>query len=75
MKKLFTGEATESSVDFNHESVGRIAKVVAAIKPPLSGRIMLGDAEWTASAECEIAEGADVRVVAQDNLTMKVAPV
>ncbi len=75
LKRLFTGEITESGVDFNRESVGRIAKVVTAIRPPLAGRILLGDAEWSASADTEIPEGADVRVVAQDNLTMKVVRV
>lgn len=75
MKRLFTGETSASSVDFNRESVGRIARTVAAIRPPLPGRILLGDAEWEAVADAEIPEGADVRVVAQDNLTMKVTPV
>lgn len=75
MKRLFSGNASSSSVDFNQESVGRIARTVAVIRPPLSGRILLGDAEWSAVADVEIPEGADVRVVAQDNLTMKVVPV
>ena len=75
MKRVFAGDSSASTVDFNHESVGRLAKVVAAIRPPLAGRILLGDAEWTATAETEIPEGADVRVVAQDNLTMKVSAV
>lgn len=75
MTRLFSGATSASGVDFNHESVGRIAKTVSAIRPPLTGRILLGDAEWTASADTEIPEGADVRIVAQDNLTMKVVPV
>ena len=75
MKRVFNGESTASAVDFSHESVGRVAKVVAAIRPPLAGRILLGDAEWSATAETEFPEGADVRIVAQDNLTMKVAAV
>ena len=75
LKRVFNGESTASAVDFSHESVGRVAKVVAAIRPPLAGRILLGDAEWSATAETEFPEGADVRIVAQDNLTMKVAAV
>ena len=75
MKRVFAGDSSASTADFNHESVGRLAKVVVAIRPPLAGRILLGDAEWTATAETEIPEGADVRVVAQDNLTMKVSAV
>lgn len=75
MTRLFAGEKSESAVDFNHESVGRIARVVAPIRPPLPGRILLGDAEWSATSDTEIAEGANVRIVAQENLTMKVTPV
>ena len=36
---------------------------------------MVGDAEWTASAAAPIAVGADVKVVARDNLTVRVEPV
>jgi len=72
MKHLFTGTSEESKVDFNHETVGRAGKVTAAIAPPLAGRVEIGDAEWSAVADAPIAVGADVKVVAQDNLTMKV---
>ena len=47
-------------------------KVVQAIQPPLTGRVMIGDAEWTAASDRPIAAGANVRVVAQSNLTMQV---
>ena len=72
LKKLFSGATEESSVDFNNESVGRIGKVTAAIDPPRTGRVMIGDAEWTAEADVSVAVGADVKVVSQNNLTMKV---
>lgn len=75
MKHLFTGASEESKVDFNHETVGRMGKVTVAIAPPLSGRVLIGDAEWSAVADAPIAAGADVRVVAQANLTMKVEAV
>ena len=52
--------------------VATIRKLTAAIRPPLTGRVMLGDSEWTAESERPIEVGADVRVVAQQNLTMKV---
>ncbi len=42
------------------------------VLPPLTGRVMLGDAEWTAAADGPIEAGANVRVIAQQNLTMKV---
>ena len=72
LKKVFVGGKVETKTDFDNESVGRIGKVTEAINPPLTGRVLLGDAEWTAAAEEAIPVGADVRVVAQSNLTMKV---
>lgn len=72
LKKVFVGSFVSAKTDFEHESVGRIARVTAAIEPPMPGRILLGDAEWTAVSSVRLAVGADVRIVAQDNLTMKV---
>ena len=57
------------------EYVGRTGKVTAAIAPPLAGRVLLGDAEWTAEADCPLAAGADVKVIEQKNLTLKVEAV
>ena len=68
MKRLFTGDTETSPVDFGKESVGRIGRVVEAIEPPKSGRV-------TAVSDAPIAAGADVRVVAQENLTMRVEPI
>ena len=75
LKKVFVGGKVETKTDFDNESVGRIGQVTTAINPPLAGRILLGDAEWTAEADEPIAVGANVKVVAQSNLTMKVARV
>ena len=75
MKRLFTGDMETSPVDFGKESVGRIGRVVEAIEPPKSGRVVIGDAAWTAVSDAPIAAGADVRVVAQENLTMRVEPI
>ena len=74
MKKIFAGNMETSSMDFGQESVGRIGRVVEAIEPPKTGRVEIGDAEWTAAADVPIAAGVDVKVVAQDNLTMRVKP-
>lgn len=46
--------------------------MTVAIEPPLSGRVEIGDAEWTAASDAPVAVGANVKVVAQDNLTMRV---
>ena len=72
LKRVFVGGKVETKTDFDNESVGRVGKLTAAIRPPLTGRVMLGDLEWTAESERPIEVGADVRVVAQQNLTMKV---
>ncbi len=75
LQRVFVGGKVETKTDFDNESIGRIGKVTEEIKPPLTGRVMLGDAEWTAASDCAIPVGADVRVVAQCNLTMKVESV
>ena len=75
LKRVFMGTVTTSATDFEDDMVGRFAKVTAAIAPPKTGRAMVGDAEWTASAAAPIAAGADVKVVARDNLTVRVEPV
>ena len=75
LKKVFVGGKVETKTDFDNESVGRIGQVTTAINPPLAGRILLGDAEWTAEADEPIAVGASVKVVAQQNLTMRVEKV
>ena len=74
MKKLFMGDA-ENSPGLASEYVGRLGKVVVAIRPAVPGRILLGDAEWAAAAGERIDVGAEVKVVAQDNLTMRVEKV
>lgn len=71
VKNVFMGDTAESR-RIENEHVGRVAKVVSEIRPNRPGRILLGDAEWNARAEAPIAVGADVRIVAQDNLTFAV---
>jgi len=75
LKAVFSGDKETSSANLTSEAVGRLGRVTVAIDPPLTGRVMVGDAEWTAAADAPIAAGVDVRVVAQENLTMRVAAV
>ena len=75
LTKVFVGGKVETKTDFDNESVGRMGRLTVAIRPPLTGRVMLGDSEWTAEADRPIEAGANVRVVAQQNLTMKVEEV
>ena len=75
LRKLFTGGRVETKTDFDNEYVGRVGRVVEAIRPPLAGRVMIGDAEWTASADEPLAAGTTIVVISQNNLTMKVKEV
>lgn len=72
LKKVFVGGKVETRTDFDNESVGRVGRVTEAIDPPRTGRVLLGDSEWTATADAPIAAGTDVKVISQNNLTMKV---
>ena len=74
LKKVFTGDKQESpSID--NEYIGRVGRVVEVIRPDVPGRILLGDAEWTAKAATRLEPGTEVRVVAQENLTLAVEPI
>jgi membrane protein implicated in regulation of membrane protease activity len=75
VKKLFSGTVETSASNFEDDFPGKIAVVTEAINPPLSGRVMLGDAEWTAVADSPIEKNVNVRVIVRDNLTLKVGRV
>ena len=72
MKNLFWGDSERTAADFNNELVGRVGTITEPINTPLTGRVMIGDAEWTAAADSSLAQGAHVKVVSQSNLTLKV---
>ena len=72
MKSIFSGRAVASAEDFDNGSVGRTGRVTVPIAPPDAGRVEIGDAEWTARADVPIAAGTLVKVISQNNLTMKV---
>ncbi len=74
MKNLFLGDA-QGSLGLKGEYVGRIGRVVSAIRPEVPGRIVLGDSEWSATAGEPVDPGVEVRVVSRDNLTMRVEPI
>lgn len=73
LKGVFVGRVQTSS-DLECESVGRTARVTEAIEPPKTGRVLLGDAEWTAVSSVPLAVGCDVKIVSQENLTLRVEP-
>ncbi len=72
LKKLFSGDMETSSLAFRQELVGRIGRVVEAVNPPTAGRVIIGDAEWNAVSDGPLEVGANVKVVAQENLTVRV---
>ena len=74
LKKVFVGERDGVARGLANDYVGRVGRVSAAIEPPKTGRVLLGDAEWTARADAPVPAGADVTVVSQQNLTMTVRP-
>ena len=69
--KTFVGDSAVSK-NLEDEYAGRVAKVTEAIKPGCPGRVMMGDSEWTAASTEELEPGAEVRVVARENLTVTV---
>lgn len=75
LKKLFSGSVATSDADLESGFAGKIAIVTEEIQPPRHGRVMLGDAEWTAVSSSVVAKGANVRVVSRDNLTLTVEAV
>lgn len=72
LKKIFVGDKDGVASGLKSEFVGRTGRVTEAVEPPKTGRVLIGDAEWTAAADAPLAAGTDVKVVAQQNLTMKV---
>ena len=70
-KRALMGDKVDDG-GLKSEFLGRVGKVTRAIAPPMTGRVMLGDAEWNAVADAPIEAGADVKVISQNNLTMKV---
>ena len=74
LKKVFTGDKEESP-SINNEYLGRVGRVVEVVRPDVPGRIILGDAEWAAKSDRRLESGTEVRVVAQENLTLLVEPI
>lgn len=75
LKSVFVGKKEDRAHGLPNEFVGRSGTVVEDIRPPCAGRVLLGDAEWTAVSEEPLSKGARVTVVSQQNLTLKVKEV
>ena len=74
MKRLFMGDS-ENSPGLSGEYVGRVGRVVETIRPDVPGRVEIGEVQWAAAAAERLEPGTEVKVVAQDNLTMRVEKV
>lgn len=70
VKDVFLGETKNRAL--TDEFAGRLGEVVSAIAPDVPGRIIVGDAEWDATAPTPIAVGAKVRILSRSNLTLAV---
>ena len=71
VKGVFKGD-TQETPSIDDEFKGRLGEVVSEIRPGLPGRVLVGDAEWTAEAGETLVPGTKVRVVARRNLTLRV---
>ena len=74
VKKIFIGDNGKSRA-LADEFAGRLGEVVTAIAPNVPGRVIVGDAEWDATAAVALAAGTRVRVIARRNLTLEVEAV
>jgi membrane protein implicated in regulation of membrane protease activity len=75
-RRLFAGKIASSAEEgFDSGLVGRCGRVVEPVAPPSTGRVLVGDSEWTAASDRALAAGSEVKIVAQTNLTLTVEPV
>lgn len=72
LKNIFSGDSEDGAESLTDGFAGRRATVTQAITPPGQGRVMLGDAEWSAVADAPIPAGAQVEIISRNNLTLKV---
>lgn len=74
VKNVFLGDNGKSRA-LTDEFVGRMGEVTKALAPDVPGRVVVGDAEWDATAAAPIAAGARVKVLSRRNLTLTVEAV
>lgn len=66
--KFFKGASTEEEDD---EYFGKPARVTQKIVPgELSGKVFFEGSDWKADSEVEIGEGASVKVIGKNNITL-----
>lgn len=75
LKNVFGGDVEDSRLDLESGYAGRTGRVTVPVEPPGQGRVVVGDAEWTAESSVAIGKDETVRVVSRRNLTLVVEPV
>jgi membrane protein implicated in regulation of membrane protease activity len=76
MRKWLTGLRHPAGQDAALDDfAGNLATVIEAIEPGKNaGKVEFRGTHWPARAECPIAKGTVVKIVARDNLTLSVQP-
>ena len=74
LKGVFIGhvKSLQDTTQDLKEFIGERAVVKEKITPKAGGKVELHGTNWEAEADEEIAEGAVVRIVGKDNITLKV---
>ena len=73
VKSVFMGEKG-GAADADDEFAGRVGRVIERVRPEAPGRVLVGDAEWAATAAEALEPGTEVKVVSRSNLTLVVKP-
>ena len=74
VQSVFMGDGGDVT-EMRDDMVGRIGRVTELVRPEAPGRVLVGDAEWSASSSMRIEKGMEVKVLSRSNLTVEVAPV
>jgi membrane protein implicated in regulation of membrane protease activity len=74
VKNVFWGDNGTSRA-LTDEFTGRLGEVTKDLPPDLPGRVVVGDAEWDATAAVPIVAGTRVKVLSRRNLTLTVEAV
>ena len=74
VKNVFWGDNGTSRA-LTDEFTGRLGEVTKDLTPDLPGRVVVGDAEWDATAAVPIVAGTRVKVLSRRNLTLTVEAV
>jgi len=76
LKGVFSGyvKSRQDSTQELQDLIGKHAIVKEKITPKMAGRVELHGSDWTAQADCEIADGTPVEVIGQNSIILKVRP-